>query len=92
MILTDYKPLKRIFGPKTAIPPLAAMRLQQWAVILAAFNYSIKFVPSKQNAVADALSCLLLPSTAGGESAVFKVQEHLVDCLPITHKEISHTT
>ena len=55
-ILTDHKPLERIFGPKTAIPPLAAMRLQRWVIILAAFNYSIKFVPSKQNAVADALS------------------------------------
>ena len=55
-ILTDHKPLERIFGPKTAIPSLAVMRLQRWAIILAAFNYSIKFVPSKQNAVADALS------------------------------------
>ena len=27
-ILTDHKPLERIFGPKTAIPSLAAMRLQ----------------------------------------------------------------
>ena len=39
----------------------AAMRLQRWAIILAAFNYSIKFVPSEQNAVADALSRLPLP-------------------------------
>ena len=91
-IFTDRKPLERIFGPKTAIPSLAAMRLQRWAIIIAAFNYGIKFVPSKQNAVADALSRLPLPSTAGGESAVFKVEEHLVDCLPITHKEISHAT
>ena len=42
-ILTDHKPLERSFGPKTAIPPLAAMLLQRWAIILAAFNYSIKF-------------------------------------------------
>jgi len=54
-ILTVYKLLERIFGPKTAIPSLAAMRLQRWAIILAAFNYSIKFVSSKQNAVANAL-------------------------------------
>ena len=91
-ILTDHKPLERIFGLKTAIPPLAAMRLERWAIILAAFNHSIKFVPSKQNVVADALSRLPLPSTAGGESAVFKFEERLVDCLPITHKEISHVT
>ena len=92
MIPTDPKPLERIFGPKTAIPSLAAMRLQRWAIILAAFNYSIKFVPSKQNAVADVLSRLPLLSTAGSESAVFKVEEQLVDYLPITHKEISHAT
>ena len=83
-ILTDHKPLERIFGPKMAIPSLAAMCLQRWAIILAAFKYSIKFVPSKQNAVADALSHLPLSLTAGGESAVFKVEECLVDCLPIT--------
>ena len=91
-ILTDHKPLERIFGPKTAIPPLATMRLQRWPIILAAFNYSIKFVPARQNVLADALSRLPLQSTAGSESAVFKVEERKVDCLPITHREISHTT
>ena len=91
-ILTNHKPLERIFRPNTAIPSLAAMRLQRWAIILAAFNYSIKFVPSKQNAVADALSRLPLSSTADEERAVFKVEERLVECLPITHKEISHAT
>ena len=91
-ILTDHKPRERLFGPKTAIPSLAAMRLQRWSITLAVFNYSIKFVSSKQNAVADALSRLPLSSTAGGESAVFKVEERLVDRLPITHKEISHAT
>ena len=71
---------------------MAAMRLQRWAIILAALNYSIKFAPSKQNAGAEALSRLPLSSTAGSESAVFRVEESLVDCLPITHKEISHAT
>ena len=48
----DHKPLEGIFRPKTAIPLLAAMPLQRWAIILSAFNYSIKSVPSKQNALA----------------------------------------
>ena len=91
-ILTDHKPLERIFGPKTAIPSLAAMRLQRWAIILSAFDYSIRFIPSKENAVADALSRLPLPSTLSGENAIFKVEERLIDSLPITHKEISHAT
>ena len=71
-ILTDHKPLERIFGPKTAIPSLAAMRLQPWAIILSAFDYSIRFVPSKQNAVADALSRLPLPSVLSDENAIFQ--------------------
>ena len=77
IILTDHKPLERIFGPKTAIPSLAAMRLQRWEIILSAFDYSIRFVPSKQSAVADALSRLTSPSTLSGENAI--VEERLVD-------------
>ena len=42
-------------------------------------------MPSKQTAVADALSRRPLPSTACRESAGFKVDERLVDC----YKEIS---
>ena len=91
-ILTDHKPLERIFGPKTAIPSLAVMRLQRWAIIQSAFDYSIRFIPSKENAVADALSRLPLPSTLSGENAIFKVEERLIDSLPITQKEISHAT
>ena len=41
------------------------MRLQRWVIILSAFNYSIRFVPSKQNTVTDSLTRLahLLPIT-----------------------------
>ena len=37
-ILTDHKPLERIFGPRTAIPPLAAMHLQRCAITLGSFQ------------------------------------------------------
>ena len=64
-IFKDHKQLERIFGPKTAVPSLIARRLQHWAILLLAFNYSIRFVPLKQNAVADSLSRLVhsLPIT-----------------------------
>ena len=91
-IQTDHKPLERILGPKTAIPSLTAMRLQRWAIILSAFNYNIRSVPSKQNAVADALSRLPLPSTRNDEDSAYHVEERLIHSVPITHKEINHAT
>lgn len=89
-IQTDHKPLERILGPKSGIPSLAAMRLQRWAITLAAFN--IRFDPSSHNAVADALSRLPLPSTFAYEVVVYNVEERLIRSLPITHKEITHAT
>ena len=46
----------------------------------------------RQNAVADALSRLPLPSMSNEEDAIFRVEERLIDSLPITHKEIAHAT
>ena len=91
-IWTDHKPLQRIFGPKHAIPVLAAHRLQRWALILAAFDYDIQFVTSRQNAVADALSRLPLTNVDMGEEDTFRIEQKLLESLPITHKEIRHAT
>ena len=68
------------------------MRLQRWAIILSPFNYSIKSFPSKQNAVADALSRLPLPSTPNDEDFAHNVEGRLTQSFPITHNEISHAT
>ena len=42
-LITDHKPLLSILGPKNGVPPIAAARLQRWALKLSAYTYDIKF-------------------------------------------------
>jgi len=57
-LITDNKPLAIIIGPKKGIPSIAAMRLQRWAVILAAYDYTVTIKRSTENANADGMSRL----------------------------------
>ena len=52
-LVTDHQPLTRIFGPKSSVPPLAAARLQRWAVLLSGYDFDITFKNSAGNANAD---------------------------------------
>ena len=58
ILQTDHKPLTTILGPKTAIPTLAAARMQRWALTLSAYQYKIEYRESSQNANPDAMSRL----------------------------------
>ena len=58
VLLTDHKPLLTLLGPKNGIPPLAAARLQRWALLLSAYHYEIQFKPTGAHANADGLSRL----------------------------------
>ena len=60
-LVTDHKPLESLFNEKKATPPMAAARIQRWALTLAAYNYSIEYKPGPEHANADALSRLPLP-------------------------------
>ena len=60
-LVTDHKPLESLFNEKMATQPMAAARIQRWALTLAAYNYSIEYKPGPEHANADALSRLPLP-------------------------------
>lgn len=62
ILKTDHRPLLSIFGKKNGISVTAAMRLQRYAIILSAYNYTVQYVNSKNNAVADYFSRAPLPS------------------------------
>ena len=55
-MVTDHKSLMVILKPKSGIPPLAAARMQQWAIQLSAYRYVIWFKPTESHGNADALS------------------------------------
>ena len=62
-LITDHKPLTTILHPTKCTPPLAAARLQRWALILSAYQYDIEFKPTAQHSNADGLSRLPLPTS-----------------------------
>ena len=59
-LLTDHRPLTTILCPSKAIPSMAAVRLQRWALLLAAHNYTIKYWRATDHGNTDSLSCMPL--------------------------------
>ena len=94
-LVTDYQPLTRIFGPKSGVPPLAAARLQRWAVLLYGYDFDITFKNSAGNANADFFSRFPVQSLADDED--LDPDEHcmcatVTDELPVTAAEIAEGT
>ena len=90
-LLTDHKLLVTILGAKTAVPTLAAARMQRWAVILQAYNYQVEYGSSAEHANADALSrlpCDISPMKEEAEMFFFSG----LDELPVDSKDISRHT
>ena len=79
MLVTDHKPLTTIFGQRKGIPPMAAARLQRWAIKLSAYTYEIEFRHTQDHLNADCLSRLPMNciSTVGhtSEPALFNVSQ-----------------
>ena len=73
--------------------PLAAARMQRWALILSAYTYKIEYVPGSNNQCADCLYRLpqsaisVHPAEKGNE-----VHAMTIDNLPVTAKLIVNKT
>lgn len=63
IIFTDHKPLMGLFSETKGILPMASARIQQWALILLAYQYHIVYRAGSENANADAFSRLPLHDT-----------------------------
>ena len=93
-LVTDHKPLTAILGPKHNIPPLAAARMQRWALLLPAYTYDIKFRPTELHSNVDGLSRLPLPADTTVvnpvDPTVFNMSQ--MDALPIRASEMMAAT
>ncbi|XP_055836596.1 uncharacterized protein K02A2.6-like [Episyrphus balteatus] len=58
VIYTDHQALREIFNPNKGTPPVAASRLQRWAVILSMYLYTISYKRGSLMSNADGLSRL----------------------------------
>lgn len=58
---TDHKPLMSLLGEDRGVSPNASGRIQRWALLLAGYDYTIRYKPGGLNVSADALSRLPLP-------------------------------
>ncbi|XP_065892763.1 uncharacterized protein [Dysidea avara] len=57
-LVTDHRPLCKLFGHAEGVRPLAAARMQRWALILSAYSYKIQYTPGTANQCTDCLSRL----------------------------------
>lgn len=55
-IVTDHKPLLSLFSEMQAVPQMASPRIQQWAVTLRAYEYTIVYKEGKHHSNMDALT------------------------------------
>ncbi|RXN33959.1 putative protein K02A2.6-like protein [Labeo rohita] len=60
-ICTDHKPLIFLFGEKKPIPQLSSSRVQRWALLISAYEYTMVYKSKDSHANADARSRLPLP-------------------------------
>lgn len=91
ILYTDHKPLLFLLGEKKNIPQIAASRLQRWSIILSAYQYEIRYIESKKNCNADALSRLPISTHSNKEIDHGHIY-YINESLPINYKQIATET
>ena len=84
VIESDHKPLSYLFSESRKILEQASSRIQRWALILSAYQYSIRYKARKDLSNADALSRLPQSTTVSEELCIPGDLVHLVDHLAAT--------
>ena len=91
-LVTDNKPLSIIFSPTKDIPTVSALRLQRWALVLMAHDYTVEYRKSSDHGNVDMLS--RFPDSSGVEETLELPINHFsyVDDLPVTCQDVRTET
>ena len=92
ILISDHQPLLKIFGPKTGIPVIAAARLQRWALILSAYQYTMEYRKSSDNANADMLSRFPIDSPEVATPEELESVHSVVESVPLSAQLIAQYT
>lgn len=88
-IVTDHQSLRDLFNPKKGISPVAASRLQRWAVYMSMYDYTIRHKSGTKMGNADALSRLPLNEESEIEDINFL---NFGTDIPIESKDVQEET
>ena len=93
-ISSDHKPLQYLLSEARAVPVMASARLQRWAQLLGAYQYTITYRPGERLANADGLSRLPLPQVPEKTSTPVEIISLLqtLQSSPITADHIKKWT
>nr|XP_037289927.1 uncharacterized protein K02A2.6-like [Rhipicephalus microplus] len=95
-LVTDYKPLTGLFSPDKGIPPMAAARIQRWALLLGGYRYSLTYRKGSENVNADAFSRLPIPreqlDNVKDDAPEYVLYAEAVNAAPISAKELAVLT
>ena len=64
-LVTDHKPLKFLLGENKQIPEMGVSRIQRWGVLLASYQYTLKFRTTSNHGNADVCSRFYLRTQDG---------------------------
>ena len=56
LLYADHKPLLGLASEQKGITSMAAARIQRWAILLSAYNYSLKYRSGSENSNANFFS------------------------------------
>ena len=79
ILFTDHKPLLGLFSEKNGIPNTAAARMQRWAILLSAYDYTLKYRSSAENSNAHFFS--RFPSNEKTTTSTIKNETFMTDFL-----------